>query len=96
MPKFYTSVILLINQSKEIGEKQFSGFGSRGGQNRPIMHIPPLQPKVQCLSRHMKFGTNHIVKQMCRLTRAFYACIKQSMDVDEDSDQIASSHDVPF
>ena len=33
MPKFYTSVILLINQSKEICEKQFSVFGSRGVQN---------------------------------------------------------------
>ena len=40
MPKFYTSVILLINQSKEIGEKQFSVFGSRGDQNSPLMHIP--------------------------------------------------------
>ena len=29
MPKFYTSVILLVNQSKEIGEKQFSVFVSR-------------------------------------------------------------------
>ena len=26
MPKFYTSVILLINQSKVIDEKQFSFF----------------------------------------------------------------------
>ena len=40
MPKFYTSVILLRNQSKEIGEKQFSVFGSRGSQNSPLMHIP--------------------------------------------------------
>ena len=40
MRKFYTSVILLINQSKEIGEKQFSVFGSRGGQNSPLMHVP--------------------------------------------------------
>ena len=31
MPKFYTSVILLIFQSREIGEEQFSVFGSRGG-----------------------------------------------------------------
>ena len=37
---FPTSVILLINQSKEIGEKQFSVFGSRGGQNSPLMHVP--------------------------------------------------------
>ena len=40
MPKFYTSVILLINQSKEICEKQFSVFGSKGGQISPLMHIP--------------------------------------------------------
>ena len=40
MPKFYTSVILLINQSKEIGEKPFLVFVSRGGQNSPLMHVP--------------------------------------------------------
>ena len=40
MPTFYTSDILLINQSEEIGEKQFSVFDSRGGQNSPLMHIP--------------------------------------------------------
>ena len=39
MPKFYTSVILLINQLKEIDEKQFSFSGSRGGQNGPLMHV---------------------------------------------------------
>ena len=44
MPKFYTSVILLINQSKEISEKHFSVFGSRGGQNNPIMHVPLYKP----------------------------------------------------
>ena len=36
MPKFYTSVIL---QSKEICEKQFSVFGSKGGQISPLMNI---------------------------------------------------------
>ena len=40
MPQFYTSVILLVNQSKEIGEKQFLVFVSKGGQNSPLMHIP--------------------------------------------------------
>ena len=40
MPKVYPSVILLINQLKETGEKQFSVFGSRGGQNSPQMHVP--------------------------------------------------------
>ena len=40
MPKFYTSVILLINQSKEICEKQFSVLGSEGGQISPLMHVP--------------------------------------------------------
>ena len=42
MPKFYTSVILLIKQSKEIYEKQFSFFGSKGGQISPLMHVPLL------------------------------------------------------
>ena len=40
MLKFYTSVILLIQQSNEIGEKHFSVFGSRGGQNSSLMHVP--------------------------------------------------------
>ena len=40
MPEFYTGVILLINQSLEIGEKQLSDFGYRGGQISPLMHIP--------------------------------------------------------
>ena len=39
-PKFYTSVILLISQSKEICEKQFSVFGSKGGQIISLMHVP--------------------------------------------------------
>ena len=38
MPKLYTSVILY--QSKEICEKQFSVLGSREGQNGLLMHIP--------------------------------------------------------
>ena len=29
-----------MNQSKEIGEKQFSVFDSRADQNNPLMHIP--------------------------------------------------------
>ena len=33
MPKFYTSVIAIINQSIEIGEKQFLVFGYRRGPN---------------------------------------------------------------
>ena len=36
MPKFYISVILLINQSKEIGERQFLVFGSRGAKIAPL------------------------------------------------------------
>ena len=40
MPEFYTWAILLINQQDEIGEKQLSVFGSRGGQNSPLMHVP--------------------------------------------------------
>ena len=47
MPKFYTSAILLINQSKEICVKQFSVFGTRGGQTSPLMHVPLLDQNVQ-------------------------------------------------
>ena len=39
MPEIFTWVILLINESEEIGEKQLSVFGSRGGQISPLMHI---------------------------------------------------------
>ena len=42
MPEFYTWAILLINQQDEIGEKQLSFFGSRGGQNSTLMHVPLL------------------------------------------------------
>ena len=44
MPEFYTWAIFLINQQDEIGEKQLSVFGSRGGQNSPLMHVP-LSPE---------------------------------------------------
>ena len=40
MPKFYTTIYLLMNQSKEIGEMLFSVFDARGDQNSPLMHIP--------------------------------------------------------
>ena len=41
MPEFYTWAILLINQIEYdvIGEKELSIFGSRGGQNSPLMHV---------------------------------------------------------
>ena len=39
MPKFYSSIILLTNQLKEICEKQFSVFSSKGGQISPLMHV---------------------------------------------------------
>ena len=41
MPDFYTlaNIILLINQSEEIGEKQLSVFCSRGGQKSSLMHV---------------------------------------------------------
>ena len=39
MPDFYTWAILLINKEDEISEKQLSVFGSRGGQNSPLMHV---------------------------------------------------------
>ena len=51
MPKFYISVILLINQSKKIGEKQFSIWGSIGGQNACGSLVPmcPLVHKISCI-----------------------------------------------
>ena len=39
MPEFYTSIILLINQLDEIGDKQLSGFYSRGGKICPLMQV---------------------------------------------------------
>ena len=43
MPEFYTWAILLINQLGEIGEKQLSIFGSRGGgANLPLNARTPL------------------------------------------------------
>ena len=44
MPEFYTWASLLINRIDEIGEKQLSVFGSRGGQIRHLMHIALLEP----------------------------------------------------
>ena len=40
MPEFYIWAILLINQQEEMGKNQLSVFGSRGGQNSPLMHVP--------------------------------------------------------
>ena len=37
--EFYTWIILLINQSREICQKQLSVFGSRGGKISPLMHV---------------------------------------------------------
>ena len=48
MPKVYNSDFLLINQSKEICEKQFSVFYSRGGQIRSLMHALPFNLFVYC------------------------------------------------
>ena len=46
MLNFNTSVILLINQSNKIREKQFSVLGPRGIQISPLMHIPLCRPLV--------------------------------------------------
>ena len=39
MPEIYIWVVLLINQSEEIGEKQLSVFGSRGGKISPLIEM---------------------------------------------------------
>ena len=49
MPEFYTWTILFINQLGEIGEKQLSVFGARGGQICPLMQIP-LCTIYQCMN----------------------------------------------
>ena len=55
MPKFYFLVILLINQSKEIGEQQFSVFGSKGGQISLLMQASiPLSTSFQFLFKKNK------------------------------------------
>ena len=48
MPEFYTLVILLLNQSEEIGENQLSDFGSKGGQISALMHVP----RLMCYDKH--------------------------------------------
>ena len=40
MLEFYTCVILLVNQSEEIDEKQLLDFGYTWGQISPLMHVP--------------------------------------------------------
>ena len=40
MPKFNISVILLINQSKELVISIFSVLCLKGSQNSPLMHVP--------------------------------------------------------
>ena len=66
MPEFYTWTILLINQLGEIGEKQLSVFGSRGGKIFPLMHVPfwcvffkvnnKHQPSTQPSAIYLQYG----------------------------------------
>ena len=73
MLKLYTTAILLINQSNEIGEKQYSVFGSRGGHISPLMHVPfYIRPSVYsfvCLYTLFLFGkhttTNDVPFNFC-------------------------------
>ena len=46
MPEFYTWAVPLTNQSDQIGEKQLSVFGSRGGQNSPLIYVPLLNGRT--------------------------------------------------
>ena len=66
MPEFYSWAILLINHQDEIGEKQLSVFGSRGGQNSPLMHVPLsitksiskiFKPNFVCLLTNERYKT---------------------------------------
>ena len=50
IPIFYTSIILLINQSKEISEKQFSVvFFAQEGPNKPFNVRTPFCTYRICL-----------------------------------------------
>ena len=64
MPEFYPWTILLINQLGEIGKKQLSVFGSRGGQISPLMHVPLCQQKTRTMhsySNGRHFGAYEIL-----------------------------------
>ena len=67
MPKFYTWVILPINQSEEIGEKQLSVFGSRGDQNSPLMHVALSGCDLQ-LAEVIIFGAFAFPQCICLLS----------------------------
>ena len=70
MPEFYTWAILLINQLDEIGEKQLSVFGSRGGQICPLMHVPLYKPGL--LSNAIHDSENHKMNAKMALS---YTCL---------------------
>ena len=54
MPDFYTLVILLNNQPEEIGEKQLSVLGSRGGLISPSVFKWPWSQSCQNLVKIKK------------------------------------------
>ena len=58
MPEKYIRVILLINESEEIGEKQLSVFGSRGGQISPLMHITLFRVGKELVTLLMGMATD--------------------------------------
>ena len=70
MPEFYTWVILLINQSEEIGEKQLSVFGSRGDQNSSSMH-------VALSGCDFKFAEVIIFGALLHILSVFVYCLKK-------------------
>ena len=76
MPKFYTTGIRLINQSKEICEKQFSSFGSKGGQISPLMHVPLFLLK---LADDLALGLVYIIYWLCCTSAQWYENLKEGV-----------------
>ena len=64
MPEFYTWTIYLKNQLGEIGEKQLSVFGSRGGQICPLIHIPLCSFFANWLQKMGEKSQQNTIKQM--------------------------------
>ena len=64
MPEFYPRAILQINQQDEIGEKQLSIYGSRGGKNSPLMHVPLSKFFLLTGKIHMGVTERGIIKKI--------------------------------
>ena len=73
MPEFYTMAILRLNQLGEIGEKQLTVFGSRGGQrtsdggngNHSVL-LPIILIKNKANSTNLYPPTKGYLRETCK------------------------------